>query len=145
MRGRCVLVWLPVALLAACGSSGDGAALWCPAVPQLTRDVTTDRTGRDNTFSRVRRIHERYADALFDACPGVTSVGIGKTRPSAAVNNPAVPSRRAKRLSDREPDHLLSVGVRSDDDRPESPLYLDGARLEFHVTGEIQAAPSGAG
>ena len=74
--------------------------------------------------------------------PGVTSLGIGKTRPSAAVNNPEMPWRRAKRLSDREPDHVLGIGVLSEDDLPEPPLYLDGVRLEFHVTGEIKPAGS---
>ena len=140
MRGLCILAIVPATVLAACGASDeDEANRWCPAVPQLTRDVTTDRTGRDNTFARVRRIHERHASQMLEECPGVTSVGIGKARPSAGVNNPDLSWRRAKRLSDREPDHILSVGLRSEDDRPEPPLYLGGVRVEFHVTGEIRA------
>ena len=66
-------------------------------------------------------------------------MGIGKTRPSAAVNNPDFPPARAKRLSDREPDHVLGVGLMSSGDRPDHPVYLGGVPVEFHVTGEFRA------
>ena len=137
---RAAMAFLAGLLLVACGSSDDeSGGDWCDAVPALTTDSRTDRTGKANTYRRVLRVHDRYAMTLLDNCPGVTSVGIGKTRPSAAVNNPKFPPARAKRLSDREPDHVLGVGLLAEDDRPDQDLYLNGVRLDFHITGEIRA------
>ena len=95
-------------------------------------------TGKANTFERVRRIQDRYADAIM-RCPGVTGHGIGKVKGSDAVNNPNVPPERAKRISNAEKDHLISVYLLSRRHRPERPLFLEGVRLRFVVTGRFRA------
>ena len=134
-------------LLSGCGSSSEpspggpeGAAdEWCAAVPALTTDPRSDLTGEANTLQRVRRIKERYEGAIMDSCPGVTGIGIGKVEGSEAVHDPEVPPERAKRISNAENDHLISILLLSSRDRPKRPLFLDGVRLRFVVTGPIRA------
>lgn len=114
------------------------AGAWCSEVSALTMDGRTDLTGEANTFQRVRRIKRRYADAILERCPGVTGIGIGKVRGSKVVNDPTVPPERAKRVSDAEKDHLISIYVQSPSCRPDSTLFLKGVRVRFVETGRLR-------
>jgi hypothetical protein len=142
---------LPVLLLLGCGSSSEPppkspkapvAKTWCSGLPALTTNRRTDLTGKANTFQRVQRIKDRHAKAIVERCPDVTGIGIGKMKGSKLVNDPDVPPERAKRVSDAEKDHLISIFLLSRRHRPERPLFLEGVRLRFEVTGPIRLAPS---
>ena len=134
-----LLTVTPALLLLGCGSSSEPSVeAWCSALPALTTDRSTDRTGKANTFQRVRRIHERHGSAI-SKCPGVQGHGIGKVKGSKAANDPRIPPERAKRVSDAEKDHLITVYLLSRRHRPERPLFLEGVRLRFVVTGRFRA------
>lgn len=135
-------------LLLGCGSSSERSPVtakeratdrWCLAVRELTTIRSTDLTGKANTFQRVQRIKDRHVEAIMEQCPGVTGMGIGKVNGSTVLNDPDVSPERAKRASDAEKDHLISIHLLSQRDRPERPLFLEGVRLQFTVTGPIRA------
>ncbi len=128
----------PLLLVIGCGSSPVAEA-WCSAVSSLTTDWRSDLTGKANTFERVQRIKDRHAETIMDQCPGVTGIGVGKVKGSKAVNDPDVSPERARRMSDAEKDHLISILLLSRPHRPERPLFLEGVHLRFKVTGPIRA------
>src|SRR5947209_3083028 len=62
---------LLILLAAGCGSSGEGVRSWCPAIPALSRDSSTDLTGKQNTLARVERVNARYSRVIVGHCHGV--------------------------------------------------------------------------
>ena len=134
-----LLTLTPALFVLGCASSSEPPVeAWRSALPALTTDRRTDLTGKANTFQRVRRIQARYADAIM-RCPGVQGHGIGKVKGSKAVHDPDIPPERAKRVSDGENDYLISIHLLSRRHRPGRPLFLEGVRLRFVVTGRFRA------
>ena len=128
------LPFVLLSLISSCGSSGEVVGSWCPEVRALTTDAHTDLTGKQNTLARVKGVQARYGRSI-EHCPGVVGDGIGTGR-SESPGSGRTPVRPA---SPTDRDYVLAVFVRSPRYRPREPLFLDGVRLSFVLTGPIRA------
>jgi hypothetical protein len=157
----CSLLLVLVGILAGCTAqhAGDGPRAsasgstpvavaapnpWCSALQGLTADPSGDLTGKENSEARVLQVRSAHqVDQVMTRCPNVVSIGMTLApiaeHLAAGDFDTWAPKNLRPSTGDAR-DWVITIGLENPEHMPQkSPLYLDGVRVYFEVTGRIEA------
>jgi hypothetical protein len=118
-------------------SAAGKEATWCAAVPELTSDGSADRTGQSNDSARARTVMSAIEWQLF-RCDGVLDVGVTIVEIAEALARGRPIALPTREVAATDPIFVIKVSLREAKNLPPtSPLFVQGVRVYFEVTGDI--------